>query len=80
MHQGQGPNRATVGCRLSNDNKPHNQSRDVAATEKDPRHGHLEGDEDSWEVHTKGKAVAEVCHKELAELYVDRLREKEIAV
>jgi len=29
-----------------------------------------------WEAHTKGQAVAETCHEELAELYEDRLREK----
>src|SRR3954469_15690727 len=29
-----------------------------------------------WEAHTKGKAVAKTCHKELAELYEERLREK----
>ena len=29
-----------------------------------------------WEAHTKGQAVAKVCHKELAELYEERLRAK----
>jgi ATP-dependent Clp protease adaptor protein ClpS len=29
-----------------------------------------------WEAHTKGQAVAQTCHEELAELYEDRLREK----
>jgi ATP-dependent Clp protease adaptor protein ClpS len=27
-----------------------------------------------WEAHTRGKAVATKCHKELAELYRERLR------
>ena len=27
-----------------------------------------------WEAHTKGKAIAKRCHKELAELYEERLR------
>jgi ATP-dependent Clp protease adaptor protein ClpS len=27
-----------------------------------------------WEAHTKDKAVAKTCHKELAELYEERLR------
>lgn len=26
-----------------------------------------------WEAHSKGRAVAETCHKELAELYEQRL-------
>jgi ATP-dependent Clp protease adaptor protein ClpS len=30
----------------------------------------------TWEAHTKGRAVAKTCHKELAELYEARLREK----
>jgi ATP-dependent Clp protease adaptor protein ClpS len=30
----------------------------------------------TWEAHTKGRAVAKSCHKELAELYEERLREK----
>ena len=29
-----------------------------------------------WEAHTKGRAVAKSCHKELAELYEERLRER----
>ena len=33
-----------------------------------------------WEAHTKGKAVAKSCHKELAELYEERLREKGLTV
>ncbi len=33
-----------------------------------------------WEAHTKGRAVAESCHKELAELYEERLREKGLTV
>ena len=28
------------------------------------------------EAHTKGRAVAKTCHKELAELYEERLRDK----
>ena len=28
----------------------------------------------TWEAHTKGRAVAKTCHKELAELYEERLR------
>ena len=30
----------------------------------------------TWEAHTKGRAVAKSCHKELAELYEERLRAK----
>lgn len=30
--------------------------------------------------HTKGRAVAKSCHKELAELYEERLREKGLTV
>src|ERR671917_1851264 len=30
----------------------------------------------TWGAHTKGRAVAKSCHKELAELYEERLREK----
>ncbi len=33
-----------------------------------------------WEAHTKGKAVAKSCHKELAELYEERLREKGLTI
>ncbi len=33
-----------------------------------------------WEAHTKGKAVAKTCHKELAELYEERLRAKRLTV
>ncbi len=34
----------------------------------------------TWEAHTKGRAVAKSCHKELAELYEERLREKGLTV
>jgi pimeloyl-ACP methyl ester carboxylesterase len=34
----------------------------------------------TWEAHTKGWAVAKTCHKELAELYEERLREKGLTV
>ncbi len=34
----------------------------------------------TWEAHTKGKAVAKTCHKELAELYEERLRAKGLTV
>jgi ATP-dependent Clp protease adaptor protein ClpS len=34
----------------------------------------------TWEAHTKGRAVAKTCHKELAELYEKRLREKGLTV
>ncbi len=34
----------------------------------------------TWEAHTKGRAVAKTCHKELAELYEERLREKGLTV
>ena len=34
----------------------------------------------TWEAHTKGQAVAKTCHKELAELYGERLREKALTV
>ncbi len=33
-----------------------------------------------WEAHTKGRAVAKSCHKELAELYQERLRAKGLTV
>ena len=33
-----------------------------------------------WEAHTKGKAVAKTCHKELAELYEERLWAKGLTV
>jgi ATP-dependent Clp protease adaptor protein ClpS len=29
-----------------------------------------------WEAHTKGKAVVKTCHKELAELYRERMSEE----
>lgn len=29
-----------------------------------------------WEAHTKGKAVVKSCHKELAELYRERLSQE----
>ncbi len=29
-----------------------------------------------WKAHTTGRAVAKTCHKELAELYEERLKEK----
>ena len=28
----------------------------------------------TWEAHTRGRAVAKTCHRELAELYEERLR------
>ena len=34
----------------------------------------------TWEAHTKGKVVVKTCHKELAELYEERLREKGLTV
>lgn len=34
----------------------------------------------TWEAHTKGRAVAKTCHKGLAELYEERLREKGLTV
>ncbi len=34
----------------------------------------------TWTAHTKGRAVAKTCHKELAELYEERLREKGLTV
>ena len=34
----------------------------------------------TWEAHTKGRAVARTCYKELAELYEERLREKGLTV
>jgi ATP-dependent Clp protease adapter protein ClpS len=33
-----------------------------------------------WTAHTRGQAVAKSCHKELAELYEERLREKGLTV
>ncbi len=34
----------------------------------------------TWAAHTKGRAVAKTCHKELAELYEERLRETGLTV
>jgi ATP-dependent Clp protease adaptor protein ClpS len=34
----------------------------------------------TWEAHTKGRAIAKTCHKELAELYEERLREKGLTI
>ncbi len=34
----------------------------------------------TWKAHSKGRAVAKTCHKELAELYEERLREKGLVV
>jgi len=34
----------------------------------------------TWEAHTQGRAVAKTCHKELAELYKERLQEKGLTV
>jgi ATP-dependent Clp protease adapter protein ClpS len=34
----------------------------------------------TWEAHTKGRAVAKTCHRELAELYEERLHEKGLTV
>lgn len=34
----------------------------------------------TWEAHTKGRAAAKTCHKELAELYEERLRAKGLTV
>jgi ATP-dependent Clp protease adapter protein ClpS len=34
----------------------------------------------TWKAHTKGRAVAKTCHKELAEHYEARLREKGLTV
>ena len=34
----------------------------------------------TWEAHTKGKAVAKTCHRELAELYEERLRAKGLTI
>ncbi len=34
----------------------------------------------TWEAHTKGRAVAKTCHRELAELYEERLRAKGLTV
>ena len=34
----------------------------------------------AWEAHAKGRAVAKTCHKELAELCEERLREKGLTV
>ena len=33
-----------------------------------------------WEAHTKGRAVVKTCHKELAELYKERLSAKGLTV
>ena len=33
-----------------------------------------------YEAHIKGQAVVKSCHKELAELYEERLREKGLTV
>ena len=34
----------------------------------------------TWEAHSQGRAVAKTCHKELAELYEERLRAKGLTV
>ena len=34
----------------------------------------------TWEAHTKGRAVAKTTHRELAELYEERLRAKGLTV
>jgi len=34
----------------------------------------------TWAAHTKGRAVAKTCHKELAELYEERLRETGLTI
>jgi ATP-dependent Clp protease adaptor protein ClpS len=34
----------------------------------------------TWEAHTKGRAVVKMCHKELAELYKERLKAKGLTV
>jgi ATP-dependent Clp protease adaptor protein ClpS len=33
-----------------------------------------------WEAHSKGQAVVKSCHKELAELYMERLQEESLTV
>ena len=33
-----------------------------------------------WTAHTEGQAVAKSCHKELAELYEERLKAKELTI
>ncbi len=33
-----------------------------------------------WEAHTRGKAVVKSCHKELAELYEERLQGEDLTV
>ncbi len=33
-----------------------------------------------WEAHSKGRAVVKSCHKELAELYEERLRREGLTV
>ena len=33
-----------------------------------------------WEAHSKGRAVVKSCHKELAELYEERLRQEGLTV
>ncbi len=34
----------------------------------------------TWEAHTQGRAVTKTCHRELAELYEERLWEKGLTV
>ena len=34
----------------------------------------------TWEAHTRGRAVAKTCHRELAELYEEHLRAKGLTV
>ena len=34
----------------------------------------------TWEAHSRGRAVAKTCHKELAELYEERPRAKGLTV
>lgn len=48
--------------------------------EDHPRNDYEEGDEGHMGCAPKGRAVAKTCHKELAELYEERLRAKGLTV
>ena len=48
--------------------------------EDHPRHDYEAGDEGHMGGTHKGRAVAKTCHKELAELYEERLRTKGLTV
>jgi hypothetical protein len=52
----------------------------VAAAEDHPRYDHQEGDEGNLRGTHQGEGGGKTCHKELAELYEERLRAEELTV